>query len=324
MRYKNITLTAAVLLLWCSPISGGEPVGLRVHLPRDVRISGKEIRLGGLGIIRGADEALVAKASNIPMGRTPWSKEKIVVDHRTILSRLAANGISAKDVRLTGAEKVTVTRDEMVFDARRLVQVAEAFLKKARPAPDQWRLLRKPKDMFVPGADDIQLKPRLGSGRSVGYVHVEIAAVSGKREIGVARVTFKQLYSMRQLVASRNIPSGGIITSENTRLTVVSVLRRPPEWKPPYGMRCAQAVRSGAVIPPSFLKSQKPAVVVRRNKAVQMKIQMNGFAIVTTGKALEDGKEGDLIMVQNIDSKRKIMARVAADGTVTPVYNNKR
>ncbi len=67
MRYKNITLTAAVLLLWCSPISGGEPVGLRVHLPRDVRISGKEIRLGGLGIIRGADEALVAKASNIPM-----------------------------------------------------------------------------------------------------------------------------------------------------------------------------------------------------------------------------------------------------------------
>ena len=325
MRYKIVVLVVVTPLLWGSPIFGGEPSGLHVHLPRAVRMKGKEIRLGGLCIIRGADAKLVAKASNIAMGRTPWSREKIVIDHRTILSRLAASGISAKDVRLTGAAKATVTRDEVVFDAERLVRTAEAFLKKARPSQDQsqWRLLRKPEALLVPEADDIQLKPRLGS-LSEGYVYVEIAAVSGERELGVARVPFKQLYSMRQLVAVRNIPSGGVITADNTKITVVSISRKPSEWKSPYGMICSQSVRAGGVIRPSLWKSRKPIVVVRRNKGVQMKIQMPGFIIVATGQALEDGRVGELIKVRNTDSKRIIMARVGADGTVTPVYNDKR
>jgi len=324
MRRKSIQLAVAVVLLWSSPISGGEPVGLQVHLPRTVRLRGKVIRLGGLGIVRGPDVKLVAKASNIAMGRTPWSKEKIVIDHRTILSRLAASGIKGKDVRLTGAAKITVTRDEVLFDAKRLVQVAEAFLKKARGSADQcqWRLLRKPEDLLVPDAENIQLKPRLGR-LSGGYVYVEIAAVSGEREIGVARVPFKQLYSMRQLVAVRNVPSGGVITRENTRIAVVSVPQKPSEWTSPYGLICSQAVRPGAVIRPSLWKPKKPLVVVRRNKGVRMKIQMNGFLIVTTGQALEDGRVGELIKVRNIDSKRIIMARVGVDGTVTPIYNKR-
>ena len=324
MRYKSIRLTVAVVLLWSSPIFGGEPAGLHVHLPRFVCLRGKEVRLGGLGIIRGADAKLVAKASNIAMGRTPWSKEKIVIDHRTILSRLAASGIKANDVRLTGAAKVTITRDEVLFESKRLVEEAGAFLKKAYPAADQcqWRLLRKPEDLLVPDTENIQLKPRLGS-LSGGYVYVEIAAVSGEREIGVARVPFKQLYSVRQLVAARNIPSGGVITKDNTRTAVVSVSHKGPEWKSPYGMICAQSVRAGAVIRPSLWKPQTPAVVVRKNKGVQMKIQMSGFLIVTTGQALQDGRVGEMIKVRNIDSKRIIMARVGIDGTVTPVYNKR-
>jgi len=72
------------------------------------------------------------------------------------------------------------------------------------------------------------------------------------------------------------------------------------------------------------LKAQRPAVVVRRNKTVQMRIQGLGFIIVATGQALEDGRPGELIKVRNADSKRIITARVGFDGTVSPVYNNKR
>jgi flagellar basal body P-ring formation protein FlgA len=323
MRLKSIKITAIVLLLLSGSISAGTKVALTVHLPRSVRINGKDIRLGGLAIIRGDDDKLVTKASNIAMGRTPWSKEKIIIDRRTVASRLVASGISAKDVRLIGAEKVTVLRDDMVIDSKRLVKAAEDFIKKVRPAPQKWQLFRKPKDLTVPGGDNIKLKPRLGAGRSTGYAHVEIAAVSGGNVIGVTRISFRQLYDMRQLVASKNIASGEIITSENTKLTVVSVLRKPPEWKPPYGLKCSKSVLCGAVIPQSILKTKKPVVLIHKNKAVQMKIQMNGFLIVATGKALQDGKSADLIKVQNIDSKRIVMARVGDDGTVTPaVYNS--
>jgi flagella basal body P-ring formation protein FlgA len=39
------------------------------------------------------------------------------------------------------------------------------------------------------------------------------------------------------------------------------------------------------------------------------------------GKAMEDGKAGDMIKVRNIDSQRVVLARVAADGTVEPLLN---
>ncbi|MCP4377250.1 MAG: flagellar basal body P-ring formation protein FlgA [bacterium] len=323
MKARSIKFTAIVLLLLSSSISAETKAALTVHLPRSVRINGKDIRLGALAIIRGDDDALVTKASNVAMGRTPWSKEKIVIDRRTIASRLVASGIKAADVRLIGAEQVVVERDDMIVDSKRLIKAAEDFVRKIRPASQKWRVCRAPKDMVVPGADDIQLKPRLGAGRSTGYVHIEVAAISGGNVIGVTRISFRQLYDMRQLVATKNLASGDIITSENTKLTVVSVLRKPPEWRPPYGLKCTKSILSGAVIPMSLLKTKKPVVLIKKNKAVQIKIQMNGFVIVATGKALQDGKVGDLIKVQNIDSKRTIIARVGDDGTVTPaVYNS--
>jgi flagella basal body P-ring formation protein FlgA len=326
MRHKGSKIVVAVLLLCCGRVSGAEPVGgLHVHMPRTVRLEGKDIRLGALAIVRGPDEKLVAKASQIAMGRSPWSQEKMVIDRRTILSRLAANGIKAASVRLTGAEKVVVTRRDVVFSADKLVKVAEAFIKKACPVPGQcqWRLLRKPEVLLVPEGGEIKLLPRLAGKLQGGYVCVEVVALNGKREIGVARIPFKQLYSMRQLVAVRSIPSGGLITTDNTKITLVSVASKPPEWRSPYGMTCIQAVRPGGVIRSSLWKAKKPIVVIKKNGAVQMKIQMSGFIIVTTGQALQDGRIGDVIRVRNVDSKRIVMASVAPDGTVTPLYNKR-
>jgi flagella basal body P-ring formation protein FlgA len=242
------------------------------------------------------------------------------------MSRLASSGVLAKDVRLTGAEKITVTRSEKVIDAEKLITLAESFINKARPISKQakWRLLRRPDDLTSPETADVKLQARMGPALSGGCVCVEVAMFRGRREIGVAKVLFKQVYSMRQLIAARNIPAGTVLSEKNTRIEVVTVSRKPDEWKSPYGMICSQAVQAGRVIRPTLWKTQKPTIMVHRNKPVRMKIQMTGFMIVATGQALQDGRVGDLIKVRNVDSKRIIMAMVGADGTVTPVNNNKR
>ena len=59
--------------------------------------------------------------------------------------------------------------------------------------------------------------------------------------------------------------------------------------------------------------------VVRRNDSVVMRITGNLFQITALGQALENGGEGDLIKVRNVDSKRVVVARVIHDGTVEPV-----
>jgi flagella basal body P-ring formation protein FlgA len=325
MRYKGAKSVIALLLfLLCGLASGDQPGGLHIHMLRTVCLKGKEMHLGGLGIVRGSDAKLVAKVSSIAMGRAPWSTEEIVIDRRTIMSRLAANGVKATEVRLTGAKKTIVTRGDVVFATGKLIGIAEAFLKKTRPAQGKakWRLLRKPEGLRVPDGEDIKLQPRLSVNLPSGYVCVEVVAIGGEKEIGVAKIPFKIIYSKRQLVAVRNIPSGGVITSDNTKIVIVTASSKPSEWTSPYGMISARAVRVGGVVRPSACKPKKPVIVIRRNQAVQMKIQMTGFVIVTTGQALQDGRVGELIKVRNTDSKRVVMATVGFDGTVTPVYNN--
>jgi len=63
-----------------------------------------------------------------------------------------------------------------------------------------------------------------------------------------------------------------------------------------------------------------PPVIVKRNRTVVIRIERPGLLITAIGKAMQDGRAGDYIKVQNVDSQRIIFARVNADGTVEPVF----
>ena len=183
MIRKSVGLLLGVLLLCsvCPASPKNEPV-LRMHLPRTVRVRGESLNMGRIGVIRGSDAKLRKKVSDIKMGRLPFSGEKITIDRRTILSRLATAGIGLKMIQITGAKKVVVMLDEKTFEAAKLIKSAEAFLKKTRPGPDgcSWKLVRQPKDLKVMSADNIQLIPRLGKAKSKRYVEVISAAVGSK------------------------------------------------------------------------------------------------------------------------------------------------
>ncbi len=328
MIRKSASILLGVLLL-CAvcPASPKKAPALRMHLPRTVRVRGESLNMGRIGVIRGSDAKLCKKVSDIKMGRLPFSGEKITIDRRTILSRLATAGIGPRMIQITGARKVVVMLDEKTFESARLIKSAEAFLTRTRPGPDgcSWKLVRQPKDLKVTSADNIQLKPRLGKAKSKRYIEVIVAAVgSKKRELGRAKILFKPVYRVQQAVAIKNITSGETFTKTNTVVRIVSVERKPTrEWTSPFGLMASRDIRVGAVIRPGLMKTPKPALVIRRNQTVQMKIVGLGFVISGVGKAMSNGRVGELIKVRNTDSKRIITARVAFDGTVRPIYGKR-
>ncbi len=103
--------------------------GLQVYLPREVTIKDSNLSLGRVSIIRG-QESLVAKASEIALGRISVPGQKIVIDRAMVLSRLACNGIPASKVTFTGAEKITVKQQEQTIRSIELVKLASSFLEK--------------------------------------------------------------------------------------------------------------------------------------------------------------------------------------------------
>ena len=337
MNSKALVATAIVVaLVALAPADAPEMPkaktgGLRVYLPRSVQVKTNSLRLGLICVVRGPDEKLVAQAEAVAMGRAPWHREKLVIDRRTILSRLACSGIGSERVAFTGSDKVAVTRAERVFSPDELLASARALLKRKPPAPAgcKWQLYRPVKELVVSAAAEIKLqaemaegeKPDAAKSRASRFVSVQVAAVSKGWKLGVRQVVFKLSFPVTELVAKKNIPAGSMITPENTKLRTV-MRDRPAAGKliPPYGKIASRPLAAGTVVKADLVSAVKPVLVVKRGQNVVMRIQGVGFSVSAVGQALQDGRAGDLIKVRNVDTARIISARIVFDGTVEPVY----
>ncbi|HDY64694.1 MAG TPA: flagellar basal body P-ring formation protein FlgA [Phycisphaerae bacterium] len=321
MKGKTISVLA-VLGFLCCPSLGDKDGVLYLHLPRTVCVKFQNLQLGSIAAVRGGEAKLVAKAMEVPMGRSPSSGEKIVIDRHTILSRLGTLGFNAKAVRFTGASEVAVMRDEATIEAERLIKSAESFLQKTRPGPPKcgWRLTKRPKKLMVPVGEKIRLMSALADAAPVGYVKVKVSAFGDNRQYAQTEILFKLVYPVRQTVATKEIRVGQIVTPDNAKIRTIHVESTPrSDWTSPYGMLAARIIPVGHVIRPRMVKTKTSAIVVRRNQRVTMKIEGLGFKVTAMGQALQDGRAGERIKVRNIDSRRIVLAEVAFDGTVSPI-----
>jgi flagella basal body P-ring formation protein FlgA len=332
MISPKIVTPLLICLLLAVPLCGAsqtnetpapsENAGLQIHLPREIAVKDNNVTIGRVGIVRG-QQTLVAKASDIPLGRISVPEQKIIVDRPLVLSRLACSGIPASKVTLTGAEKVTVGWNQQVIKADRLVEVAASFLKQNSPtfSSGHFGPVRSPQPLTISDSSpEMEFSCRLVEGHVHNKATVQVVVTAGDKQLGVREVTFQSKYRARRAVASMNIPAGSLINSANVRIEqALSDEPEPADWQSPYGLVATRRIAVGAVIRPGMVGSVKPKVVLKRNQTVLIRIEKPGFLVTAVGKAMQDGCVGEYIKVRNVDSKRLILARVKHDATVEPV-----
>lgn len=300
--------------------------GLHLYLPREVTINDNTISLGEVSIIRGnpSEDGLISKAGKIALGRFSVPGQEIVIDRSIILSRLACNGIPASKVTLTGAEKITIRQRQNIIKGSELVELASAFLKKNPPNGSvcQWDPVRIPKDLALPKkSKDIKLSPRFVRNTAKNQAKVRIAVVQNGKQIGESEVTFRLQYKCRRAVTLVDIPAGATVNPENIKIeSVISNQPEPADWKPPYGLIAKRLLPAKTELQPNMFGSVKPAVVIKRNQNVVIRIERPLLLVTAIGKAMQDGRTGEYIKVRNLNSQRIILTKVNYDGTVEPVF----
>ena len=296
---------------------------IRIYLPREVTVKSNILTLGQVSIIRG-QESLVARASEISLGRISVLGQKVIIDRPTLLSRLACNQIPTSKVTLIGAEKVTIKRQHYVINGSEFVGLANSFLVKNQPVGSacQWHPVRVPKDLVMPeGTKDVKLSPHLTRGSSKYHIRVQIDVLSGDKVIGSREVIYRLRYNCRSIVALTDIPAGQTISPENVK--VEETVENYPEladWKSPYGLITRCRIPANTVIRPGMIGPVKPVVIIKRNQMVVIRIERPGLLVTTVGKTMQDGRAGEYIKVRNVDSQRILLAKVQEDGTVEPVF----
>jgi flagella basal body P-ring formation protein FlgA len=324
MKALRWILAAAAVLLAASAAAADDALPrLRVHLPRTVTVEADAIRLGMISVVRAEDEALERLATDLPMGRSPWDREELVIDRPTVLGRLASQGLKGDCVELTGADRVVITRRHAAVGAEDLVRAAKAFLEEQSPAPKgcAWRLLREPEALAVPAGGKTDLVPRRLPRAVDGEACIEVAAAVEGRQIGAVQLVFRLGHPHYRLVAVADVPVGSPVRPDNTEMqTVLKDQPQPGTWAPPYGQVALRPIRAGEAVDPNLVRPSQPKLLVRRNDNVVMRITGELFQVTDIGQAQENGYQGELIRVRNVGSGRIIIARVMADGSVEPAF----
>ena len=298
-------------------------VGLGVPPPSIILQLSEAISLGQVSIIRGG-ESLVSKASGIALGRFSEPGQRIIVDRSLVLSRLACNQIPASRVTLTGAEKITVKRQQQIIKGKEFVELASSFLGKNPPNDSvcQWKPIRAPKDLVILGAGkEIKFSSHLARSSARNQAKVQVAVFAGGKEIGSREVSFRLKYNCRTAVTLVDIPAGTVISTENIKIVkVLSNYPEPANWSPPYGLIANRRLPAKAVIRPNMVGPVKPVVIIKRHQNVIIRLEKPGLLVTAIGKAMQKACAGEYIKVQNMDSQRIILAKVNEDGTVEPVF----
>ncbi len=325
MAPMNIVLTA--VLAAAPPAQPAPPRApqLHVYLPRTVAVSGEDLALGEVAVVLCDSSDLEGRARKLSLGRAPWPKERLTIDRKTILSRLAAEGIGGKGVRIAGAPKATVTRRETVVDAETILARAEAFLADRDANSDGTVLeaVRPPDEVVLAGTEAPSFRCRLDDAPPAGHVRVAVTLHRGKRQMALREVLFRRRYRVPRAVAARDIEPGQALTPSNVRVRTEMASRPAGKaFQPPFGRIAARKIKAGETVRDGHTASAvtAAAVSVRRRQMVRMRVRGAGFVVTCVGQALEDGRAGELIKVRNVDSQRVVTARVAMDGSVEPVF----
>lgn len=300
----------------------GDPVLLHVHLPRQITVRDSLLYLGQVTVVRGTGP-VVPQAREIGMGRFSAPGQKVVLDRSTILSRLASLGIPSERIRLTGADAVTVRREQEIVTSEDFVLAGRRLLDGHTAALSVCEItaLTQPKDLVLSGQPEkIELVPQFVRSARGGLATVQIHVMADGQDVGSRAIPFRLKYECRQAVTTAAVAEGATLTPENVKIaTRVSDRPEPAGWKPPYGLVATRALPAGMEIRDDMVGLVRTSVLVRRNETVLIRIDRPGLTVTAVGTALQEARTGETIKVRNDDSRRVIVCKVNPDGTVEPV-----
>ena len=115
------------------------------------------------------------------------------------------------------------------------------------------------------------------------------------------------------LVATRTIPAQSVLAASDMTLVAAEIPGALASLPEAVGLEARVTLYAGRPIHAGDLG---PPAIVDRNQLVALAYTAGALAIVTEGRALARGGEGDVIRVMNLASRTTVTGRIMAGGMV--------
>jgi flagella basal body P-ring formation protein FlgA len=336
LRLRNAfpkQVLAAILLLAAG--AGGAASAARragetraiVTLPENASVVGPRITLGEVARLKGRDNALVVRLERLEIANAAPAGHVLKLTAASVRIALRKSGIRQGDVEVTGATETAVSTQSQEFDPSTLEGTVRDLVTAAtgESRGDVEVQLPSPQKVRVPaGTLTTRVKPPV-SGRYEGSQLYTIEIIVDGRL--VKRQPLRAQVSIRRnaVVTLERIERGAKLEERNVALQRVPAAQAGgdalTDLSVATGRTAGRMLEPGRVVRLADL-SDPP--LVRRSANVTAVVRKNNIEVAVDAKALEDGKAGQVIKIQNASSGKIFRARVLDEKNVEVVEPPKR
>lgn len=311
-----------LLLLWLM-IPQVQAAGITITVNPESTVVGPSLALGDLAQITGEDTARVQALKIVKLGNAPTPGTKMGLTAEALGARLSASGADFTDVIWQVPSVISIATASQTLSGEMLATrakeaVYERLSGSGTGSDTEVTLMGTPADLVAPlGKVELNVEFPYGIRFNAFTMAMVKVIVDGRPYTSVGVKCEVKAYQ-NVIVAARNLAYGEIITGDAIRLDRCEIGHLTGYVTDPekvIGLSMRRPVVAGVPITDAVLI--KP-VIMQRNATITIMVKIGDIVIMTSGKALQQGREGDVIRVQNLSSQKILTAKVI-DGTTVQV-----
>lgn len=296
---------------------------LEVNLKEKVEVSAESITLGKIAEISYPEREWQERLENLDLGYLPPPGEEREIKPEEIYERVVAQKVSQLDyIYFSGAPTCKViakgeliTRDELERKIKEQLSEIFPFAQKIEVN------LSSPREVIIPPDGEINII--FSSPSSLKPWGARNGTLEIRRE-GRVEKTLPLRFDVqvyREVVRAKSKLSRGEVISKDRVYSSLEVLDYRNEKafsniEEVEGKETKREIPAGTILTPSSIQEE---TLIKRGDLVTMVAKYGGIVVTSTGKARGEGSLGDVIVVENPDSKKRFEAEIVGERMVEVV-----
>ncbi|SPD72673.1 exported hypothetical protein [uncultured Desulfobacterium sp.] len=279
-----------------------------------------DILLDKISEIKSDDRELINQLKNIIIGSCPLPGESRNVDRGTIIMKLKQNNIDIEKIDIIGPQQVMVFRQGNRISAKEIEKIILDFVYTRLPwdkSKIKVKGIQSCDEVILPtGVISYEISPPKNTDY-LGTIPLSIQfLVNGRPErkiwVSVSIEVFAEV-----VVTKRPLGRHKMITEDDLEVVVMDLAKVPSNGiknsEVAVGKRTKRQIDAYAVLQEDQIEN---APLIKRGDIVIIVAESDVLKVTTLGRAKEKGGLGDVICIENVDSKKGIYAKVMDSKTV--------
>lgn len=316
------TMIPILFALAVAPAPARADEKLEIVLKKQAFVERLVFAIQDVAEVQPVDHPLRQSVLEIPLGASPKPKYPRTVTTSAILFALQDHGFDLAAVRIAGAPECLVQVRPVALKGSDLLEQARAYLESKITSSDEYEIEapEPPPDIELPATREPAAIAFEHGKAPVGPGVVRVTAtvtIEGEPYTKVL-LSFRLRVFSKVFVAAAFIPRG---TSLSTAPIIQGRVERAAVRGEPLlsleqlvGLVARRDLREGD---PLLTDDGVRPIVVRFGDAVTIVVQRGQLTVTAKGNARGEGAVGDLIPVQNLDTKRILKGRVDGPGLIS-------